>query len=105
MTMHASLQGSGYPSPLTAAQQAVEKPRLAQQIDQLQKVIAECHDAAGSLENAVDRILGPVPQDAAKESAKPPVSTIEMRFAEAIGRVEVLAHRLRESAQRLNTAV
>ena len=88
---------------MTAAQ--IEKPRIAQQLDQLYKVLGDCHENTTSLEHAAERILGPVPQDPSKDSPKPPVSTIEQRFAEAIGVAEVLAHRLRNASQRFNSAV
>jgi hypothetical protein len=84
---------------------AVEKPRIVKQLDQLEKVIAECHHLAGSVENAADRILGPTPQDGTKDAPRPPSSTLEQRFAEAISAAELLAHRLSSAAQRLNAAV
>lgn len=88
-----------------AAKNAIEKPRLSHQLDQLSKVLAGCHHAAAGIQIATDRIIGAVPQDAAKESARPSASTIEQRFAESIGIAENLSGQLHDALQRLNSAV
>lgn len=84
---------------------AIEKPRLPQQLDQLQKALAACHHAATGIAVATDRILGSVPQDPKDGKAPPPASTIEQRFAENIGNAEDLSERLHEALKRLNAAV
>lgn len=92
-------QQQGGPTP------AIEKPRLQQQLDQLQKVLSAGHHAAVGIAIAVDRILGAVPQDSKDGKAPPPASTIEQRFAESIGSAEDLSERLHEALKRLNAAV
>lgn len=87
-------------SPKTA-----DKPRLAQQLEQLSKVLSSCHLGAGEIENAADRILGPVPQDVSKAEPTPPTETIERKFAELIGYAESLSARLQHASSRLNSAV
>lgn len=90
----------------TAAKIAnIEKPRLSQQLDQLEKVLAECHQLTGSVESAASRILGPVPEEGAKPAGRPPVDSIDQRFAELIGVAEALVHRLGGASKRLNSAV
>lgn len=85
--------------------QPTEKPRLAQQLDQLASVLTECHQIAGHVENAADRIIGPVPQDGSKEGPAPVPSSIEQKLAMAISYAEHLRARLGHSSQRLNSAV
>lgn len=87
-------------SPKTA-----DRPRLAMQLEQLSKVLGECHSVAGSIEQAADRILGPVPQEAEKTPGNPPSETIERRFAELIGVAEMLSARLQHANSRLGSAV
>jgi hypothetical protein len=94
--------GGTVPMPTAAP---IEKPRLAQQLDQLDKVLVECHQIAGSVEQAVDRILGPVPQDCAKEGPAPVPSSVEQKMALAINYAENLMRRLGNASQRLNSAV
>lgn len=94
-----SLQQTGGPI------STIAKPRLPQQLDQLQKVLASCHQAAQSISVAADRILGCVPQDPSKDGTAPPASTIEQRLAESIGSAEALSGRLHEALKRLNAAV
>ncbi len=84
---------------------AIEKPRIAQQLDQLDKVLQECHQVASHISGAADRIMGPVPTDGAKSPGTPPSCTLEQRFAELIGVAEGLAHRLGQASTRLNQAV
>lgn len=84
---------------------AIEKARLPQQLDQLEKVLITCLHAANGIAVATDRILGPVPQ-AGETVGKPPApSTIEHRFAETIGTAEQLSNQLHNCLQRLNSAV
>lgn len=85
--------------------QSIEKPRLPQQLDQLSKVLSECHALTGHVESAASRILGAVPEEGAKATGSPPVNSIEQRFAELIGVAEALVHRLGSVSQRLNSAV
>jgi hypothetical protein len=85
---------------------AIEKPRLSQQLDQLEKVLTSCHHTTNGILVATDRILGPVPQDANKAPGKPPVpSAIEFRLSELIGNAEELSGQLSNALQRLNSAV
>lgn len=84
---------------------AIAKPRLSHQLDQLQKLLTACHQAAVGITGAADRILGPVPQNPSKDGPKPPVNSIEQRFAEAIGSAEILSGELHDVLNRLNGAV
>lgn len=90
------------PSPM---KNAVEKARLPQQLDQIQKMLSVCHQAALGLSVATDRIVGSIPQNDSKDGTAPPAGTLEQRFAETIGGVESLAARLHETLKRLNAAV
>lgn len=83
----------------------IDKPRIATQLDQLDKVLQDCHNTACSISSAADRILGPTPTDGVKGPGTPPSSTLEQRFAELIGVAEGLAHRLNQASTRLNQAV
>lgn len=83
----------------------IEKPRLAQQLDQLEKTLSGCHELANNIERVADRILGTEPQGVSETAGKPPVDTIERRFADAIGYAEALHQRLMHASQRLNSAV
>jgi hypothetical protein len=83
----------------------IEKPRIATQLDQLEKVLQECHAITSGVESAASRLLGPVPEEAGKTAGRPPSSSVEQRFAELIGIAEGLAHRLGQASQRLNQAV
>jgi hypothetical protein len=89
------------------AKNAIEKPRLAMQLDQLEKLLAGGHHLATSLNSVADRLMGPVPEnaDGSKQTSPPPPSTIEQRFAMAIGNTEDLLRRLEQASRRLNTAV
>lgn len=87
------------------APSAIEKPRIAQQIDHLAKVLAECHNLAGSIENVADRMLGPVPQDATKGVEKAAIDTLERRLSDTIHNAEVLVARLQSASNRLNSAI
>lgn len=84
---------------------AIEKPRIALQLDQLEKVLAECHAITSSVEGAANRILGPTPETGEKTAGRPPMSSLEQRFADIISMAEGLAHRLGHASQRLNSAV
>jgi hypothetical protein len=83
----------------------IEKPRLAQQLDQLEKVLQECHGITGNVESAASRLIGAVPEDGAKNAGRPPSSSIDQRLAELIGIAEGLAQRIGHASQRLNSAV
>lgn len=83
----------------------IEKPRLSMQLDQLEKVLAECHQLTSSVESAASRILGPVPEDDAKTTGRPPAGSLDQRLAELIGVAEALVHRLGSASQRFNSAV
>ena len=82
-----------------------DKPRLAMQLEQLDKVLSACHQHAQDIENVADRILGPVPQDASKTAGEPPSDTIERKMAMAISYAEGLSSRLLHASQRLSSAV
>lgn len=84
---------------------AIEKPRIAQQLDQMEKVLSECHQIASNIEGAANRILGPTPEDASKTAGRPPSASLDQRFAELISVAESLAHRLGAASSRLNSAV
>lgn len=83
----------------------IDKPRLPQQLDQLEKVLAECHQLTSNVESAASRLLGAVPEDAAKTSGRPPAGSLDQRLAELIGVAEALVHRLGSASQRFNSAV
>lgn len=92
-------QASG---PLTAQ----GKPRLQQQLDQLDKVLSVCHEAAGGLEGCADRLTGSVAEKQAGNAAtRPPSITVEQRLAESIAVTEYLLHRLNEAGARIAQAV
>lgn len=85
---------------------AIEPPRMVSQLNQLEKVLAECHHCTASVEQAADRILGPVPQEAqSKKGPEPVAASLEQRLAEAISNATYLAHRIGQASQRLNSAV
>lgn len=88
-----------------SAKNAIEKPRLPQQLDQLEKALAECHSITSHVESAASRLLGAVPEDAAKTSGRPPAGSLDQRLAELIGVAEALVHRLGSASQRFNSAV
>jgi translation initiation factor 2B subunit (eIF-2B alpha/beta/delta family) len=100
---------AGYPAvqgqASNATQKTLEKPRIASQIDQLEKLLSECHQGASALENVADRILGPTPQDTSKATTQPPMDTIERRLGEVINVAQALVERLHNASQRLNQAV
>ena len=88
-----------------SARITAEKPRLQQQIDQLEKVLSGCHEFAESIEGVADRILGATPKAVGKDSQPtPPPSTVEQRLAAAIGFAEMLAARLHNAQRRLASA-
>ena len=87
------------------ANATADKPRIQQQIDQLGKVLTACHQTAHALERVADRLLGPVPENEAKDAGRPPAGNIEQRLAEAIGYAEMLEHRLMGALRRLDSAV
>ena len=82
-----------------------DKPRIAMQIEQLEKVLSVCHNAANDIEHVADRILGPVPQDATKEGPPPSLETVERRIQHVISIAEGLSSRLMNASTRLNSAV
>lgn len=84
---------------------AADKPRIVQQIEQLEKVLSSCHQSASDLEHVADRILGPTPQDTAKASPTPPSDTIERKLDQVINYAEGLSARMVNASQRLNAAV
>src|SRR5260221_7578227 len=84
---------------------AIDKPRIQTQLDQLAKVLSACHESANSIDRVADRILGPTPQDASKGGEKPPVDTVERKLGEAIAWAENLCTRLQGVSNRLNSAV
>ena len=88
-----------------APQQTIEKPRLSQQIDQLLKILSVCHDSAGDLSHAADRILGPVPANAENGGPVPTPTSIEQRLQSVIDVADALFGRLQETTKRLNSAV
>ena len=92
---------SGYPTPKAVG----DKPRISMQIEQLNKVLASCHEVANNLERAADRILGPVPQDVSKAETAPSPDTIERRMADVVGFAEGLSSRLMNVSTRINSAV
>ena len=87
------------------AAKTLDKPRILQQIDTLNKTLSICHSSAGEIEHASDRILGPVPQDASKGSPVPPTDTIERKLQEVIDYADALSARLLNATQRQNSAV
>lgn len=97
------LTGAG--SGVAGGPPAIEKPRIQQQLDQLDKVLAYCHETTSNIERAADRLLGCVPEADAKNQAQPAPNTVESRLAFLIGYAETLMHRLEQSANRLNSAV
>lgn len=88
----------------TATPATLSKARLPQQLDELDKILSGCHELAGDLDRAADRILGSVPQDASKSAPQPEPSSIEARLQAAIGYAERLATRLHSTSQRMNSA-
>lgn len=82
-----------------------EQPRLYQQVDQLMKVLAGCHDAAGRLERVADRIIGPVPEKVQTSDGRASQETLERRLAEIVSIAEGLSGRLNNTSQRLDSAV
>lgn len=84
---------------------AIEKPRLFQQVEILYKTLQVCHDHTAALEQAVDRILGPTPQDPHTPTPKPPTETVEQKLAELGDLADMLSVRLLHTVQRLNAAV
>lgn len=101
----ATQTGNSYRGQDAVCTPAIEKPRLSMQLDQLEKVLQECHGITGNVENAANRILGPVPEEGAKTTGRPPSSSVEQRFSELIAVAEGLAYRLGQASSRLNQAV
>lgn len=97
--------GNAIAGDVRSSPKAADRPRLSMQLEQLAKVLAECHHNAGNIEQAADRILGPVPQNVEKQVCTPPSDTIERRLAELIGVAEGLNGRLQDANNRLGTAV
>lgn len=83
----------------------IEKPRIAQQLDHLEKVLAECHAIAANVEHAADRLLGPTPEDPNKQEGRAPANSVDQRFTDLIRVAEMLAQRISHASQRLNQAV
>lgn len=98
-------ENAGSVNRISSGPKTADRPRLSMQLDQLGKVLAECHNCAGAIEQAADRVLGPTPQEAEKSIAVPPADTIERRLAELIGIAEVLGVRLQHANNRLDSAV
>ena len=84
---------------------AVERPRIHSQLDQLAKVLTECHHCAASVESAADRLLGPGPQEAGDKAQQPPADTVEQKLQVAIDYAQALANRLSNASAKLNAAV
>ena len=81
------------------------RPRIHDQIDQLNKTLTACHDSASGICVGVDKIIGQQPQDASAAAQMPPVQTVEQRLQELIGYANNLSCRLNDQDQRLNSAV
>ena len=86
----------------TSAPKPIEKPRLQQQLDQLEKVLSGCHECASRIENAADRLLNPKPQDVGKTAERPSPNSIEGRLAMMIEIAEGLGSRLIHAANQLD---
>lgn len=98
--------GGGNLAGAGALSNAIQKPRLQQQLDQLDKILCCCHEAAAGLDACADKVLGPTPKaETAGSAPTPPQSTVEGRLALAVGYAEHLLHRLNETGSRLNQAV
>jgi hypothetical protein len=85
----------------------IEKPRIAQQLDQLEKTLHECLAITGSVEHVADRLTGPVPEKTGGNAGdvRPTSSTVEQRLAEVSSLASYIAARLSGASQRLNSAV
>lgn len=92
-------------SPQGDAMAVSTKPRLQQQLDQLEKVLACCHEVAGGIDGCADKLMGAEPKDATGVPPTPSPMSVEGRLANAIGYAEHLMHRLNETGRRLNQAV
>lgn len=94
-----------FPDAMPSAPTPLDKPRIVAMLDQLEKLLAVCHDHVIGIENSADRITGPVPAEAGATAPAPPCTTIEQRLSMEIGRAEHLSYRLGNVVQRLNAAV
>ena len=83
----------------------IQKPTLSLQMEQLGKVLAECHSIATNLENAVDRIVGPVPEAGEKTGPTPLPDSVTGRLEAEIRCAVSLSNRLSAACKRMNSAV
>ena len=81
------------------------QPRIQQQITELEKILASCHEISGDLDRSADRMCGSVPVDASKGGPQPEPNSVEARLSGIIGYADRLAQKLHATSQRLNGAV
>ena len=83
----------------------VQKPRLQEQAEQMERVLHQCFNSADRIEGAANRLTGPRPQDASKALKEPSSNhSLEMRLATLISMAETLSDRLSGAANHLDSA-
>lgn len=104
--MHYATQAGGNAvNAISKAPPPLDTPRLVQQLQQLDKLLSECHHNADSVERATDRLVGCVPENAGKVPGESSQECIERKLSSVIAYTEHLCTKLANSAQRLNGAV
>ena len=84
---------------------AIEKPTLAMQIEQLGKILGDCHNTVSKLESSVDRLIGPVPENGAKDGAAPVPDSFSGKLEEMLRYATAPSQRLGRTSQRMHSAV
>jgi hypothetical protein len=97
--------GLGRGDRLTNPPQPIDKPSIQRQIEMLDKIMAGCHEVAGNIDRAADRILGPVPTGGETAGTAPTPISLDSRLQDLTGYAERLLHRLTATSQRLNSAI
>lgn len=90
---------------LAGAAIAPTAPRIQQQITELEKILASCHEISGDLDRSADRVCGSQPVDASKSPPQPEPNSVEARLTSLIGYADRLAQKLHSTSSRLNGAV
>ena len=84
-----------------------DKPRLLSVFEQINCVVAECHQIVGIIENATERLI--IPREGAgiagTSAPTPAAPSLEQRMCETLKLAEALRHRLHASSEKLDSAV